>query len=285
MGRSVRGEQPVPSSGRVSCSPRLLRVPAVGDEDVPDGFRREQDARVPRRGRRARPAGGGRRGPLKNSCGALRPAIIVHIALSPFGPGGRGTGSCLTRIDATMLRARSVRSVTVLVMSVVCLAGPAVPTPAGGPQTWSTGVIFTCPRCTGPCTVAGALKSLPGWVARVASESRFAGEIIDFEKALPAVTTSDPDPPPGSGGAWFRVRRCRHFAHADCGQARRIPCGATHMLANVRCSDRAVDRLAEVARRAVDADHGRRLMVVGHSRGGMSLADSAPDIPNWSARP
>ncbi len=116
-----------------------------------------------------------------------------------------------------------------------------------------------------------ALRSLPGWAARAASESRFAGEVVQFEKALPRGSGDLQTPVdrqvlvvPGFGfgdvatlpmqialrRAGFRVVRSR-------------------ILANIRCSDRAVDRLADVARRAVEHDHGQRLMVVGHSRGGM----------------
>ncbi len=116
-----------------------------------------------------------------------------------------------------------------------------------------------------------ALKSLPGWAARAASESRFAGEVVQFEKSLPHGSGRPRTPierqvlvVPGFGfgdvatlpmqlavkRAGFRVVR-------------------SEILLNVRCSDRAVDRLADVARRAVEADHGQRLMVVGHSRGGM----------------
>jgi pimeloyl-ACP methyl ester carboxylesterase len=53
------------------------------------------------------------------------------------------------------------------------------------------------------------------------------------------------------------------------------------ILFNVRCSDRAVDRLAQVAADAVADDGGRRLMVVGHSRGGMlarGLAARHPEL-------
>jgi pimeloyl-ACP methyl ester carboxylesterase len=107
-------------------------------------------------------------------------------------------------------------------------------------------------------------------VARVASESRFAGEIIDFEKALPR----------GSRRQTPIRRQVLVVPGFGFGDAATLPMQIavkragfrvvrSHIVANVRCSDRAVDRLAEVARRAVDADHGQRLLVVGHSRGGM----------------
>ncbi|MEZ5158755.1 MAG: alpha/beta fold hydrolase [Candidatus Nanopelagicales bacterium] len=121
-----------------------------------------------------------------------------------------------------------------------------------------------------PRGLPGALKALPGWVARVASESRFAGEIIDFEKALPR----------GSRRQTAIRRQVLVVPGFGFGDAATLPMQIavkragfrvvrSHIVANVRCSDRAVDRLAEVARRAVDADHGQRLLVVGHSRGGM----------------
>jgi triacylglycerol lipase len=115
-----------------------------------------------------------------------------------------------------------------------------------------------------------ALKRVPGWVARVASESRFAGEIVQFERNLP------------SGGSVSTpvARQVLVVPGFGFGDASTVPMQlALHragfrvvrskILANVRCSDRAVDRLAEVAESAVGADGGRRLMVVGHSRGGM----------------
>lgn len=122
-----------------------------------------------------------------------------------------------------------------------------------------------------PRGLPGALKSMPGWLARIASESRFAGEVLDFEKHLPH----------GGDGPTTNIDRqvlvVPGFGFGDAATApmqialRRAGFRVvrSHILANVRCSDRAVDRLAEVAKRAVDADHGQRLMVVGHSRGGM----------------
>lgn len=122
-----------------------------------------------------------------------------------------------------------------------------------------------------PRGLSGRLKALPGWVARAASESRFAGEVFDFEKALPH----------GGDGPTTRIdRQVLVVPGFGFGDAATLPMQIalrragfrvvrSHILANIRCSDRAVDRLAEVAQRAVAADHGQRLMVVGHSRGGM----------------
>ena len=58
----------------------------------------------------------------------------------------------------------------------------------------------------------GALKSLPGgWRGGLREQVRQGRSSIS-RRRCPNVTTSDPDPPPGPRGAWFRVRRCRHFA-------------------------------------------------------------------------
>ena len=131
-----------------------------------------------------------------------------------------------------------------------------------------------------PRGLPGALKSLPGAVARVASESRFAGEIAQFEMNVlcpaPAKTWIDRQVlvVPGFGfgdistiplqvalrKAGFRVVR-------------------SQIVANIRCSDRAVDRLAQVAADAVADDHGQRLMVVGHSRGGTLARGLAAEHP------
>jgi pimeloyl-ACP methyl ester carboxylesterase len=121
-----------------------------------------------------------------------------------------------------------------------------------------------------PRGLSGRLKSVPGWIARAATESRFAGEVLAFERAL--AHTKLPVTPirrqvlvvPGFGFGdvatlpmQIAVKRAGfHVVRSE-------------IVLNVRCSDRAVDRLAGVARRAVEADHGQRLMVVGHSRGGM----------------
>lgn len=122
-----------------------------------------------------------------------------------------------------------------------------------------------------PHGLSGRLKAVPGWVARAASESRFAAEVLDFEKALPHA---------GSGPATTIDRQVLVVPGFGFGDVATLPMQIalrragfrvvrSQILANIRCSDRAVDRLAEVARRAVDSDHGQRLMVVGHSRGGM----------------
>lgn len=132
-----------------------------------------------------------------------------------------------------------------------------------------------------PRGLPGVLKSLPGWVARAAGECRFAGEVLDFERSV--ACASYPRTPvarqvlviPGFGfGDAATLPLQIALARAGFEVVR------SHILANVRCSDRAVDRLADVARTAVERD-GRRLQVVGHSRGGMlarGLAARHPEL-------
>ncbi|MFN8127304.1 MAG: alpha/beta fold hydrolase [Candidatus Nanopelagicales bacterium] len=132
-----------------------------------------------------------------------------------------------------------------------------------------------------PRGLPGALKGLPGWIARAASESRFAGELLDFERSAPCA--SYPQTPvarqvlviPGFGfGDAATLPMQLALSRAGFRVVR------SHILANVRCSDRAVDKLAEVARDAVEQD-GHRLQVVGHSRGGMlarGLAARHPEL-------
>jgi triacylglycerol lipase len=126
------------------------------------------------------------------------------------------------------------------------------------------------------------LKGMPGWMARVASESRFAAEVVNFERRLPH----------GRGVRTQIDRQVLVVPGFGFGDAATLPMQValkragfrvvrSKILANVRCSDRAVDRLADVARHAVDSDHGQRLMVVGHSRGGMlarGLAARHPEL-------
>lgn len=133
-----------------------------------------------------------------------------------------------------------------------------------------------------PRGLPAAMRSLPGAAARVASESRFLGEIVEFERGLlrPAATRTDVDRQvlvvPGFGfGDLSTLPLHRALKRAGFRVVR------SQILANIRCSDRAVDRLADVARDAVAEDHGQRLMVVGHSRGGTlarGLAARHPEL-------
>lgn len=133
-----------------------------------------------------------------------------------------------------------------------------------------------------PRGLPGRLKAIPGWAARVASESRFAGEVLEFEVSAP----HDP------GLRTPIDRQVLLVPGFGFGDASTLPMQLalkragfrvvrSHILANIRCSDRAVDRLAEVAREAVANDHGHRLIVLGHSRGGMlarGLAARHPEL-------
>jgi pimeloyl-ACP methyl ester carboxylesterase len=130
-------------------------------------------------------------------------------------------------------------------------------------------------------------KALPGWVARGAAESRFAREAAEFAAAV----LRDPRAP-GRGlpdGAGRPVLLVPGFGFGDLStlplQVALHEAGysvlRSHIVANIRCSDRTVAALAEVAADAVARDGGRRLLVVGHSRGGMigrGLAARHPDL-------
>lgn len=132
-----------------------------------------------------------------------------------------------------------------------------------------------------PQGLPGRLKALPGWAARVAGESRFAAEVLKFEADLPFARYSKT--PVG--------RQVLVIPGFGFGDAATLPMQiavkragfsvvCSEIAFNVRCSDRAVDGLAEVAREAVERD-GKRLMVVGHSRGGMlarGLAARHPEL-------
>ena len=119
------------------------------------------------------------------------------------------------------------------------------------------------------------LRPLPGWAARTASESRFPLEVAQWDVSAlhgsRAASRGLPD------GARRPVLVIPGFGFGDvttsplqwalrAGGYTVVPSG---IVANVRCSDRAVNSLARVAARAVERDNGRRLLVVGHSRGGM----------------
>lgn len=126
-----------------------------------------------------------------------------------------------------------------------------------------------------PRGLPGWLRGWPGWAARAASESRFPLEIAQLQSALLHDPKAASRGLPSGGGRPVLV--IPGFGFGDpatlpmqwalhAGGFRVIRSG---IAANVRCSDRTVDQLAEVARSAVDGDNGRRLVVVGHSRGGM----------------
>jgi len=121
-----------------------------------------------------------------------------------------------------------------------------------------------------PRGLPGALKRIPGWAARAVSESRFAAEVLEFDKSLTrSVAQRTPQKRqvlivPGFGFGDASTAPMQLALHRAGFRVVR-----SGMLANIRCSDRAVERLARVATDAVESDDGRRLMVVGHSRGGL----------------
>lgn len=138
-----------------------------------------------------------------------------------------------------------------------------------------------------PSGLPGWLKTVPGWAARAASEARFGAEIAQFETALACHPKGAATGLPSAEGRPVLVVPGFGF-----GDPSTVPLQwALHtagyrvvrsgIWVNVGCSDRAVDALAEVARRTVEADGGRRLFVVGHSRGGMlarGLAARHPEL-------
>ena len=126
-----------------------------------------------------------------------------------------------------------------------------------------------------PRTLPGWFKTIPDWLGRGIAESRFGSEIMSWQldQFRCSVGTSEEIPAgngrpvlvvPGFGfgdPATFPMQMALHAAgyqviHSE-------------ILFNVRCSNQTVNDLASVARRAVAADEGRKLLVVGHSRGGM----------------
>ncbi len=119
------------------------------------------------------------------------------------------------------------------------------------------------------------LRPLPGWAARAAAEARFPAEVARWNVSVLR------DPGAASRGLPSGGRRpVLVIPGFGFGDATTLPLqlalkaggyriAPSQIVANVRCSDRVVDSLARVARRVVARDEGRRLLVVGHSRGGM----------------
>lgn len=107
------------------------------------------------------------------------------------------------------------------------------------------------------------------------AESRFGSEIVAWQlDQFRCLSGTSKEIPEGNGrpvlvvpgfgfgdAATFPMQLALHAAGYKMIQS--------EILFNVRCSDRTVNDLASVVRRAVTADDGRKLLVVGHSRGGM----------------
>lgn len=137
-----------------------------------------------------------------------------------------------------------------------------------------------------PRGMPGALRSLPGWGARLAVEARFPAEIAEFSAAVagrPGRFVADL--PPGEGRGVLVIPG---FGFGDIStvplqtmlRAAGYRVFHSGILANIDCADITIDRLVRVAERAVTANGGP-LLVVGHSRGGMlarGLAVRRPDL-------
>jgi triacylglycerol lipase len=138
-----------------------------------------------------------------------------------------------------------------------------------------------------PRKLPGWLKQVPDWLGRGVAESRFAPEVVTWSHSVCSGPTSlnaglpdgDGRPVlviPGFGFGDPATLPLQINLHAAGYQVVR-----SKILLNVRCSNRTVKDLAEVAKAAVAADDGRKLLVVGHSRGGMiarGLAALYPEL-------
>ncbi len=133
-----------------------------------------------------------------------------------------------------------------------------------------------------PSGLPGWMRGLPGWAARGLSESRLPLEAAGL---LASDLLRDPGLPRGEGRTVLLVPGfgfgdpsllplhtvLRRFGYLT---------ARSGIRANVHCSDRTVDGLAEVAERLVERAGGR-VQVVGQSRGGMlarGLAARRPDL-------
>lgn len=134
-----------------------------------------------------------------------------------------------------------------------------------------------------PSGLPGWLKAMPGSVARLIPEARLPLEIASL--AMSPIWF-DEEMPRGDGQIVLLVPG---FGFGDPSVAplhavlRRFgyTTALSEIVANVRCSDRTVDTLAEVAEALVERSGGRRIALVGHSRGGMigrGLGARRPDL-------
>jgi len=141
-----------------------------------------------------------------------------------------------------------------------------------------------------PSGLSGTLKTVPGWLARGASESRFAAEVLHFQVSLVrGVKASSHGLPSGDGRPVLLVPGFGFGDPATLPLQMAVNAGGYKVVrskiwANVRCGDRAVEGLGAVAKAAVERDNGRRLLVVGHSRGGMLARGLAARFPELIER-
>ncbi len=126
-----------------------------------------------------------------------------------------------------------------------------------------------------PRGLPGWMRAFPGWAARAATEGRFPLEVAEWEASLlkgpGAASRGLPD------GAGRPVLTIPGFGFGDYTtvplqlvlKAGGYTVKYSRIISNVRCSDTAVKKLGRIAAEIVKRDNGRRLLVVGHSRGGL----------------
>lgn len=132
-----------------------------------------------------------------------------------------------------------------------------------------------------------AMRSLPGWGARLAVEARFGLEIAEYAAAMAAghgrLAAKEHD---GQGRGVLVIPG---FGFGDISTTplqvalravgyRVFP---SQILVNIRCADATIADLVAVAERAKAVNGDEPLLVVGHSRGGMlarGLAVRRPDL-------
>jgi len=140
-----------------------------------------------------------------------------------------------------------------------------------------------------PRGLPGTFRSLPGWGARIAVEARFGFEIAEFagELVIGGGGGGIVDGPPAGQGRGVLLIPGFGFGDASTLPLQIVLRAAGYrvflsgILLNINCADETVDDLVAVAQRAVVANGGEPLLVVGHSRGGMlarGLAVRRPDL-------
>jgi triacylglycerol lipase len=138
-----------------------------------------------------------------------------------------------------------------------------------------------------PRGLPGAMRALPGITVRTAVEGRFGLEVAAYLRTLAGgpgrLAAGAPD------GAGKAVLLIPGFGFGDAStlpmqlvlRAAGYRVHLSKILMNIGCADRTVEDLVAVAEAAVRDNDGRRLLVVGHSRGGMlarGLAVRRPDL-------
>ena len=138
-----------------------------------------------------------------------------------------------------------------------------------------------------PKGLPGWMRGFPGWAARATAEGRFPLEVAEWETSLlrgpGSISRGLPDGDgrpvltiPGFGFGDYTTIPLQ-LALKGGGYSVKL----SRIISNIRCSDTAVDKLGRIAAAIVKRDHGRRLFVVGHSRGGLlarGLGARFPDL-------